>query len=54
MIFDNVIEQIQAQEKETEVIIVKLGEVTSVTKGGRAYVKHYGENAPSTKLYTYI
>ena len=54
MIFDNVIEQIQESEKDTEVIIVKLGEVTSLTSGGRAYVKLYGDGAPSTKLYTYI
>lgn len=55
MLFDNVIEQIQASKKEeAEVVIVKLGEVTSVTPGGRAYVKLYGDGAPSTKLYTYI
>lgn len=54
MIFDNVIEQIQESEKETEVVVVKLGEVSSVTPGGRAYVKLYGDGAPSTKLYTYI
>lgn len=54
MIFDNVIEQIQAEDKNTEVVIVKLGEVSSVTPGGRAYVKLYGDGAPSTKLYTYI
>ena len=55
MLFDNVIEQIQASKKEdAEVVIVKLGEVTSVTPGGRAYVKLYGDGSPSTKLYTYI
>lgn len=55
MLFDNVIEQIQASKKEeAEVVIVKLGEVTSVTPGGRAYVKLYGDGNPSTKLYTYI
>ena len=54
MLFDNVIEQIHESEKDTEVIIMKLGEVSSVTPGGRAYVKLYGDGAPSTKLYTYI
>ena len=55
MLFDNVIEQIQASKKEeAEVVIVKLGEVTSVTPGGRAYVKLYGDGSPSTKLYTFI
>ena len=54
MLFDNVIEQIHESEKDTEVVIVKLGEVSSVTPGGRAYVKLYGDGAPSTKLYTYI
>ena len=55
MLFDNVIEQIQASKKEeAEVVIVKLGEVTTVTPGGRAYVKLYGDGSPSTKLYTYI
>ncbi len=54
MIFDNAIDQVKAETKKAEVVVVKLGEVTSVTSGGRAYVKHYGENTASTKLYTYI
>ena len=53
MIFDDAIEVALATKDKTIKSIVKLGKVTSVS-GGRAYVQHYGDNAASTKQYTYI
>ena len=53
MIFDDAIEQVLATKEKAITSIVKLGTVTSVS-GGRAYVRHYGDSAASTKQYTYI
>jgi len=51
--FDTVIDQLKAVRGDTEVVIVKLGTVTSLSNG-RAQVKLYGDSAASTKLYQYI
>lgn len=53
MIFDNAIDQVKAAQKDSEVVIVKLGTVTELS-GGKAKVKLYGDDAASNKLYHYI
>ena len=53
MMYDDAIQQALATKTKTEVVVVKIGTVTSVS-GGRAYVQHYGDSTPSSKQYTYI
>lgn len=53
MAFDTVIDQIKAVRGETEVVIVKLGDVTGLSNG-RAQVRIYGDSDASNKLYNYI
>ena len=51
--FNTVIDQVKAVRGDTEVQIVKLGEVTALS-GGKAKVKLYGDSDASNKLYNYI
>lgn len=53
MAFDTVIDQIKAVRGETEVVIVKLGDVTGLSNG-KAQVRIYGDSDTSNKLYHYI
>lgn len=53
MAFDTVIDQIKAVRGNTEVVIVKLGDVTGISNG-RAQVRIYGDSDASNKLYHYI
>ena len=53
MAFDTIIDQIKAVRGETEVVIVKLGDVTGLSNG-RAQVRIYGDSDASNKLYNYI
>lgn len=53
MAFDTVIDQIKAVRGDTEVVIVKLGDVTGLSNG-RAQVRIYGDSDTSNKLYHYI
>lgn len=53
MMFESAVEQVLAEKKKTELNIVKLGKVASVT-GGRAKIKHYGDAEASNKEYTFI
>ena len=53
MAFDTVIDQIKAVRGETEVVIVKLGDVTGLSNG-RAQVRIYGDSDTSNKLYHYL
>ena len=53
MAFDTVIDQIKAVRGDTEIVIVKLGDVTGLSNG-RAQVRIYGDSDTSNKLYHYI
>lgn len=53
LMFNTVIDQVKAVRGDTEVQVVKLGEVTALS-GGKAKVKLYGDSDASNKLYNYI
>ncbi len=53
MIYSNAVEQVRGA-KPKELNILRLATVTSLTSGGRAYVKFFGESTASSKLYPYL
>lgn len=52
--FDTTIDSIKALRGDEEIVIVKLGDVTSLDANGKARVRLYGDSSESTKSYNYM